>query len=214
MRRLLSDLEAIAEAANQELAAKSAAREVGLRASREAVRNSANAIRALHRDELVKAEALASRAAVLLAEAREAMAAHQDIYHAGFLHDAEKEYAEARLAIAVIAGGESLPSPADLGVGVAAYLNGLGEAVGELRRYVLDSLRRGDMSRSEALLEVMDEVYSALVTFDYPDAMTGGLRRTTDNVRGILERTRGDLTLAVRQKHLEASLQEFERRLG
>jgi len=100
-----------------------------------------------------------------------------------------------------------------LDVEVPAYLNGLGEAVGELRRYLLDTLRTGDVERCEEVLTVMDDIYGALVTFDYPDAMTGGLRRTTDNTRGILERTRGDLSLAVRQRDLEKSLARFEERL-
>ncbi|MFC1861645.1 hypothetical protein ACFLYL_05195 [Chloroflexota bacterium] len=94
----------------------------------------------------------------------------------------------------------------------AAYLNGLGEAVGELRRYLLDSMRHGDLSRGEELLFAMDDIYSVLVTMDFPDAITGGLRRTTDNVRGILEKTRGDLTLAFQQKNLENQLIDFQQR--
>jgi translin len=101
-----------------------------------------------------------------------------------------------------------------LDVELAAYLNGLAEAVGELRRYLLDTLREGDVARCEECLAVMDEVYGILVTFDYPDGMTGGLRRSTDNVRGILERTRGDLTLAVRQRDLEQKLARFEDKIG
>ena len=130
------------------------------------------------------------------------------------MHDAEKEYAESRLTLAFIADHESLPRPHDLDVDLPAYLNGLGEAVGELRRYLLDTLRGGNVERCEEVLAVMDEVYGILVTFDYPDAMTGGLRRTTDNTRGILERTRGDLSLAMRQRDLEQKLARFEERLG
>ncbi|HLF70929.1 MAG TPA: haloacid dehalogenase, partial [Dehalococcoidia bacterium] len=125
-----------------------------------------------------------------------------------------KEYAEARTTLALISGQGEFPTPQSLDVETAAYLNGLAEAVGELRRYLLDKLRLGDVERCEEVLTVMDEVYGILVTFDYPDAMTGGLRRTTDNVRGILERTRGDLALSVRQRQLEDKLSEFEKRLG
>lgn len=214
MKELIPDIEALAEMASTQLAAKNTAREAGLSRCREAIRNSANSIRAVHRGEFETAKTLADKAGSLLAEAKQALSAHPDIMHAGFVHDSEKEYAEARITHAFIAGVAKLPTRAELEVGLAAYLNGLAEAVGELRRYLLDSLRAGEVERCEDCLAVMDEVYSILVTFDYPDAMTGGLRRTTDNVRGILERTRGDLSLAVRQRDLEKRLSEFEKKLG
>ena len=214
MRRFLPDIEALSESASQALASKNAAREAGLSRCRDAIRNSANAIRAVHRGEFDSAQTLAARAGTLLAEAKDALRDHPDVRYAGFVHDAEKEYAEASLTLAMISGRGAFPSPSDLDVGLAAYLNGLGEVVGELRRYLLDVLRGGDVQRCEECLAVMDEVYGILVTFDYPDAMTGGLRRTTDNVRGILERTRGDLTLASRQRDLERMLSDFGARLG
>lgn len=214
MRELIQSIEALAEAANQELAAKNTAREAGLSRCRDAIRNSANAIRAVHRGEFDTAEQLASTAGGLLAEAKQALRDHQDIRYAGFVHDSEKEYAEARITLALIAGHKRLPTREELDVELAAYLNGLAEAVGELRRHLLDTLRAGDVERCEECLAVMEEIFGILVTFDYPDAMTGGLRRTTDNVRGVLERTRGDLSLAVRQRDLENRLTDFERKLG
>jgi translin len=214
MRDLLPEIESLAELSREGLASKNTAREAGLGRSRDAIRNSANAIRAVHRGDFALAEELSGKAGALLAEAKQALRDHPDIRHAGFVHDAEKEYAESRLTLAFIAGHSSLPRPADLDVDVPAYLNGLGEAVGELRRYLLDRLRLGEVERCEQVLAVMDEVYDILVTFDYPDAMTGGLRRTTDNTRGILERTRGDLSLAVRQRDLENKLARFEEKLG
>lgn len=214
MKELIPDIEALAEAASQELASKNEAREAGLGRCREAIRNSANSIRAVHRGDFETAKMLADKAGTLLAEAKQALSKHPDIMHAGFVHDSEKEYAEARMTYAFIAGAKKLPTREELDVGLAAYLNGLAEAVGELRRYLLDILRQGEVERCEECLTVMDEVYGILVTFDYPDAMTGGLRRTTDNVRGILERTRGDLSLAVRQRDLEKRLSEFEGKLG
>jgi translin len=213
MRRLLPEIERLAEMASEGLAGKNAAREASLGRCRDAIRNSANAIRAVHRHDFALAEELSGKAGTLLAEAKQALRDHQDIRFAGFVHDAEKEYAESRITLAFIANHESLPRPADLDVDLPAYLNGLGEAVGELRRYLLDTLRNGDVERCEQVLAVMDEVYGILVTFDYPDAMTGGLRRTTDNTRGILERTRGDLTLSVRQRDLEQKLARFEEKL-
>ena len=191
---------------------KHTARERALPLCREALRHSANAVRAVHRQEFEQAESLIARARELLAEARDALRDHPDIYHAGFVHDAQKEYAEASATLAVIAG-QPLPTPDSIGVEHPAYLNGLGEAVGELRRHLLDRLRAGDVEHCEGVLTAMDDMYSAIVTLDYPDAMTGGLRRTADSVRGILERTRGDLTVSVRQRELERRLDGFERGL-
>ena len=142
-----------------------------------------------------------------------ATAGKPDIRFAGYTQDALKEFVEAHLVLAFLAGREP-PSPAGLGVEAAAYLNGLAEAASELRRAILDGLRRGEVARGEQLLQLMDDVYSELVTVDYPDAMTGGLRRTTDSVRGILEKTRGDLTLSVQQRRLEQRLDEFGGKLG
>jgi translin len=214
VRHLIPQIESLAESASQAFAAKNAAREAGLSRSRDAIRNSANAIRAVHRGEFELADELSRKAGTLLAEGKQALREHQDIRYAGFVHDAEKEYAEARITLAFIAGHETIPSRTELDVQLSAYLNGLGEAVGELRRHLLDMLRSGDVERCEDCLALMDEVYGIMVTFDYPDAMTGGLRRTTDNTRGILERTRGDLSLAVRQRDLEQTLARVEERLS
>jgi translin len=213
VREVIPEIEAMAERAREALAAKNGAREAGLSRSREAIRHSANAIRAVHRGEFDRAAELVSRAGVLLAEARNALSEHGDVLYAGFVHDAAKEYTEARVTLALISGSD-LPSYEVLQVEVPAYLNGMAEAVGELRRYLLDRLNAGEVERCTEVLEVMDEVYGILVTFDFPDAMTGGLRRTTDNVRGILERTRGDLVLALRQRQLEEAMKRFGEKLG
>jgi translin len=213
VRRYILEIESLAETASEALAAKNTAREAALGRCRDTIRNSANAIRAIHRGDFDAAETLIERAGRLLMESREALKDHLDIFYAGFVHDAEKEYAEARVTLTIVSGRGTLPGPDELGVGLAAYLNGLGEVVGELRRYLLDRLREGDVAVCEDALAVMEEIYGILVTFDYPDAMTGGLRRTTDSVRGILERTRGDLTLAARQRDLEERLRQFEERL-
>ena len=212
MQSAASNLDTIVEGIRAHFVSKNQAREQALPLCREALRHSANAIRAVHRGEFEAAQELIDRAAGLLRQAAAALRDHPDIFYAGFVHDAQKEFAEASLTLALVAG-RPLPTPEELGVERAAYLNGLGEAVGELRRHLLDSLRSGDVDRCEGCLTVMDDIYSVLVTFDYPDAMTAGLRRTTDNVRGILERTRGDLTLSVRQRDLERKLGEFEKGL-
>jgi len=183
-----------------------------LRLSREVIRYSANAIRAVHRQEETSAEQLLSSARALLGElADDVLQNNDELAHAGFVHDAQKEFAEASTTLAIVAG-KSLPEPEALGVSYPAYLNGLGEAVGEMRRYLLDSLRRNDLSRCEELLETMDDIYAVLMTMDFPEGITYGLRRTSDAVRGILERTRGDLTLVLRQKELEYKLEQIPKK--
>jgi translin len=209
MTDLSDQIDPIALRIHERFSARHRAREQALPLSREAIRHSANAIRAIHRHDEPAARTQLAHARDKTEAARAALAEHPDILYAGFVHDAQKEFAEASLTIALIAG-EPLPDPVDLGVEDAAYLNGLGESVGELRRYLLDSLRHGDINACEQLLQVMDDLYALLVTIDYPDAITGGLRRTTDVARGILEKTRGDLTVAARQYELERRMAEYQ----
>ncbi len=194
-----SPLETIIPRILDHFAAKNAAREQALSASRAIIRMSANAIRSVHRGEFEQAESMLDEARRVRDDAVAALQGHADVYHAGFLHDAQKEYAEARTTLALVRGGP-IPSPEELGVEYPAYLNGIAEAVGELRRAILDRLRAGNDEGCEDLLDAMDDIYSVVVTIDYPDAMTGGLRRTTDQTRGILEKTRGDLTMAIVQR--------------
>ena len=174
-RRATDNLEAIAEKSRLYLSAKDTARENALRLCREVIRNSANAIRAMHRREEAKAGELLDIAHASLRKLNhDILQKHHDLLHAGFLHDAEKEFAEASTTLAIVTG-KSLPDPEPLGVSYPAYLNGLGEAVGELRRYLLDSLRRNDISRCEELLETMDDIYAVLMTMDFPEGVTSSL---------------------------------------
>jgi translin len=203
----MKELDAIAERARGVLDAKNRVREQTLSLSREIIRTSANTIRAVHRGEFAEARRLLGAAREAAARLRAVAGSHIDLYAAGYVHDCQKELAEAALTLAMVSE-ETLPDPEELEVEYPAYLNGLGEAVGELRRHVLDVIRRGDLARGESMLTCMDEIYHHLVTFDYPDALTGGLRRTTDAVRGILERTRGDVTTSLRQDQLRAAIGE------
>lgn len=195
------ELAAAGEWARNMLEGKHRARETGLSACRRTIQCCAASIRAIHREEFSAAEDLAAQAERHLRQAREALADHPDIGYAGFVHDAAKEYAEARMTMAFVRG-DPLPAAGTLGVEVQAYLNGLAEAASELRRYLLDLLRRGRPERGEELLAAMDEVYSLLITIDFPEAMTGHLRRSTDQLRAVLERTRGDLTMSLLQNRL------------
>jgi translin len=206
-----ADLNAIGERILVRMEATNAARERALAETRQIVRMSANAIRAVHRHEFDEAERLLSQARAMQDALASELREHPNIYWSGYVQDAQKELAEAHIVLGIIAV-RGLPEPGQLGVENAVYLNGLGEAAGELRRYVLDALRRDDPRRAESLLETMDDIYGLLVTVDFPDAITGGLRRTTDMVRGVLERTRGDLTLSLQQRTLLAALERAEQR--
>jgi len=200
------DLSSIESAVRSELDTKYAARELSLRNSRPIIRNSANAIRALHRGERDLARTLMDEVKNLIAEAEAGLDGHWDIYHAGFFYDAVKEYAEAELTAALL-DHEPLPSPADLGIHAVPYLKGLGEAVGEQRRRLLDQLRRGDLGGAERTFEDMEVVHDLLTSLDYPDGMTSGLRRTTDVARSLIERSRADLTSTIVQERLRRQLE-------
>lgn len=205
-----SRLQAVAAEAQADFSGRHEARERAYRLSRDVIRNSANSIRATHRSELAKARDLLTTTSRIVGDIERTLQDYPSVYYAGFVEDGQKEYVEASAMLA-FAQGTPLPTPRDLNVGHAPYLNGLAESVGELRRFILDSLRRDDFSRCEELMEVMDEVYSVLVSMDFPEGVTRGLRRSTDMARGVLERTRGDLTLALRQRRLERTLSALER---
>jgi translin len=209
---MTDDLGGIGQQAIDHLALKHVARERALPKSRTAIRYCATSIRATHRQEFGTAEKLRAQAAALLVEMADDLHDHQDIYYAGFVQDAQKEYAEA-VAFAALVQHSPLPSAEDLLIGWAPYLNGLAEAVGELRRYILDQLRQGSYDKGELFLRRMDDIYALLITVDFPDAVTAGLRRTTDATRAILEKTRGDLTMAIGQAQLQKSMLALQQAL-
>ena len=184
----------------------SSAREEGLAACRQAIRAAGSAIRAVHRRDDARAQAGIAESEAAIRRAQTALQPYPAVAHAGFLHDAEKEYAESALTRALV-GGQAPPSAADLRVGVPAWLNGLAEAASELRRHLLDRLRADETAEAERLLSAMEEVYEALVTVDHPDAVTGGLRRTADSLRAVLERTRSDVTTSIIQLRVRKALE-------
>ena len=179
--------------------------------ARTLTRLSALTIRAIHRSESNEAADLLNEAHLLVLKMQRDLASYPELYYAGYTQDAIKEFAEANLTCALIEN-RPLPRPEELGIEYATYVNGLAETIGELRRRCLDILRQGYSEEAERLLNTMDEIYNFLVTLDYPDAITNGLRRQTDLVRGIIERTRADLTLSLREQHLQEALQKFTER--
>ncbi len=207
----MEQLEAVAERIKASFEARNEARNEALRRSRELIRLCATAIRASHRDEWEAARDLLAQADALAERVQEIVAPYPDLLSAGYTQDALKELVEAHATLA-LAQGAPLPEPESLRVPYPAYLNGLCEAASEMRRRCLDELRRWHTAEAERLLGAMDDIYDLLVTFDFPDAITGGLRRRVDQLRSVLERTRGDLTNSLRQDRLIRALQEFEER--
>jgi translin len=205
-----AEIGAIGDRARDAFEQKHRARELTIGASRQAIQACAASIRATHRGEFEAAEQLAQQARDHVAAADAALAGHPDVRSGGPLHDAKKELAEAWCTLALVRE-DPLPSPEELGIEVAPYCNGLAEAASELRRQLLDQLRSGRLERAEELMRAMDEIYSLLVTIDYPDGVTGGLRRTTDALRAVLERTRGDLTTAIVASRLQGAIERAER---
>ena len=209
---MIYNLDAVIDAARDDLTAKNAVRDLTLARSRSLIRFCANSIRATHRHEYEDAQGLFEEAKAASRVMCDEACVYPDVYYAGYLQDGMKELVEAAVTLALVTS-DSVPTPEDLEVDSATYLNGLAEAIGEMRRFALDSLRREDIAEAERLLQIMDDVYSQLVTIDFPDSLTRGLRRNTDRVRGVTERTRGDLTLTVRQEQLRAELRAFQTRL-
>lgn len=198
----MKNLPIISEKIHQALEARTQARDRALASARQVTRHAAQSIRAIHRGEHDNAYEQIEQAGVLVRAMQTDLANFPELYYAGYTQDAIKEFVEANVTCALIENQE-LPTPEGLNVDYATYMNGLAEAVGELRRRCLDILRQGYSGEAERLLSCMDDIYATLVTMDYPDAVTNGLRRQTDLIRGIVERTRGDLTISLREQHLE-----------
>jgi translin len=205
------DLDELAEAFRVRFDRRMQARERALAAARRGVRSCANAIRALHRGEWDAAHSLMDEARSSIVDGMDAVRDHPEIRFAGYLQDAQKEYAEARITEVLVTGGERIPDAEELGVEDAPYLNGMAEAIGEARRFALDLLRQAHVERAEAVLVSMEELYAVLVSIDYPDAITGNLRRTTDVARSLIEKTRGDVTTAIGQRDLREALDRHGR---
>lgn len=201
----MQKLEKIAEQIRQNFDQRNAARDEALKQARKLTRACSLAIRAVHRNEFESMEGYLAEAQSVADKLRSDLRDYPDLYYAGYTQDSLKEFVEANITCALIQN-QALHTPEELGVEYATYLNGLAEVVGEMRRRILDILRSGYSQEAERLLNHMDDIYSVLVTMDYPDAITGGLRRQTDNVRSIIEKTRGDVTFSLRGEDLTQAI--------
>ncbi len=208
----MEKLESIAEQIRNSFEAQTAARDQALNRARALTRECALSIRAVHRDETEVMQAHLDEAHRLAVALRSELVGYPALFYAGYTQDSLKEFAEARITCALIRH-EPLPTPADLDLPPHTYLNGLAELVGEMRRRCLDMLRQDNSAEAERLLGYMDDIFSILVTMDYPDAITNGLRRQTDIIRAIIERTRGDVTFSLRGEKLEHSLSRLSEQL-
>lgn len=203
----------IAEQIRQDFDRRTSSRDQALAQARQLTRACSLAIRAVHRDDNASMQEQLVEAQRLAEALTRGLKEYPDLYYAGYTQDALKEFVEANVTCALIKN-QALPQPEELGVAGFTYLNGLAEVVGELRRKALDILRHGYSQEAERLLTIMDDIYSVLVTMDYPDAITNGLRRQTDLARGIIEKTRGDMTFSLRGEHLEQAMRKLSAQLG
>ena len=208
----MDNLDTIIEKIRATFTERNAARDLTLGRSRELIRFCSLTIRAVHREEFAEAAQLLNTARQAAVAMKAGIAAHPELYYTGYTQDSLKELTEACCVFAIVQG-KPIPTPEEIEVDEAAYLNGLAEAASELRRRALDLIRRDRVDEAERMLTAMDDIYAQLVTIDFPDALTGGLRRTTDTLRAVLERTRGDLTTTLQQEKLQKALQEMEKRL-
>ncbi len=209
-------LEEISAKIRENFEAKDSVREDGLKISREIVRECRTATFALHGQDFEKANNSIEAAGKALEKLEILFKGYADIYYAGYVEHAQQEYSEVSVLRSLLKEeGESknLPSPDELRVEYAAYLNGLGDVVGELRRHVLDLIRRDSFEKAEVFLGIMENIHAILMDFDYPDAITKGLRRKTDVSRALIEKTRGDVVNAISQKKLESAMLNLESRL-
>jgi translin len=206
-------LEDIAERIRQNFDLRTSKRDEALKQARQLTRACSLAIRAVHRDDKEAMEANLAEAQTLADILRNELKSHPELFFAGYTQDSLKEFVEANVTCALIQN-QPLQTPEELGVENATYLNGLAEVVGELRRRTLDILRSGYSEEAERLLGYMDEIYSVLVTMDYPDAITNGLRRQTDLARGIIEKTRGDVTFSLRGQQLTEAIRGLSSELN
>ena len=194
-------LESIADGNRAELEEVDKARDTAYQQSRQLTRICARAIRAIHREEWDPAQKLIGEAKAAAETLTAGLEPYPGLYRAGYTQDALKEYVEANITYALVRD-LPLPAPQALSVEGNTWLNGLAEAATELRRRILDIIRHGHSVEAERLLANMDEIYSILVTFDFNDTISGGLRRRTDTVRAVLERTRGDVTTSFRENDI------------
>jgi len=201
----MNNLEDLSDRIRESFERQNKTRDEALAQSRNLTRHAARAIRAIHREDAVLAREHLIEADKLAKALREGLDDDPDLYFSGYAQDALKEYCEAHITVAAILD-EEWPSPEDLQVEYASYLNGLSEVVGELRRRIMDIMREGHSEEVERLLDVMDDIYAQLVTMDFPDALTYGLRRRTDIARSIIERTQADVTISYRQQRLEKTI--------
>ncbi|WP_292466577.1 haloacid dehalogenase [Methanolobus sp.] len=196
---------------------KDKARESTLAISRDVVRNCRAAMYKIHNKDFSKAFMLIGKAEEMLKKIDGLLQNYPDIYYSGYLEHAQQEFVECIVVYNILkkdSEGDKMPGPGDLNVSDVAYLNGLGDVSGELRRHTLDLIRKGTPEEGETYLQLMEEIHNCLMMFDYPDAMTHGLRHKTDVTRSIIEKTRGDLTNAIRQQMLERAMKDFENKIN
>ena len=207
----MEELNKIIEEIIKRFEKKDKIRERSLKLTRQAVRLSGEAIKAIHRGQSDVAESKLSDVRKILQETMEIVSDHLTPFHTRILETAQQEYVEASLLDAIV-NNKKIHSPEELGVSDLSFLLGLGDVVGELRRYILDSIRSGSISEAERIFEVMDSIYYSLMSIDFPKGLIPNLRRKVDTARILLEKTHGELTGVLHREKLRSEIKKFEKR--
>ena len=200
----MKNLEKVVTKIEDGLDEKDQVRELALKSARAITRSAGGILRGLHKGQDGKSEYSELRKEV--SKLSKLLSGHPELAHAGYVENALQEYAEAGIVQSILENGD-VPSPQDLGVGDVPYLLGLGDSVGELRRLCLNELKSGKVAKANAFLEMMEDIYSALMRFDYPDAIVP-LRHKQDVARSLLEKTRGEVAVTASTRNLHERIQE------
>ncbi len=188
---------------------KDEVRELAIKSSRTIARLAGAAIQGMHRGE--DSAAILHETHEEVAKLRSLLDGHPDLFHAGFVENAMQEACESFLVHAILEG-EKLPTPKECGVTDTAYLLGLGDVVGELRRFALTALRDGDVASASHSLERMERILDSLMRFDYPTALIA-LKRKQDVARSLIEKTRGEVAVAARSHELAKKIDSLHGKL-
>jgi translin len=168
---------------------------------------SKQAILKLHTDEKSEAKKRLEEASSLIVKMNEIIKKNPELARFDQVSAAKEEYSEASIIMSLMKSGE-FPDPTELGVPITSYLLGLGDVPGELRRQALDALRVGNMETAEARLSMMEEIYLSLMTMEEAPLLKG-LRRKMDITRGVIERTRSEVTAEAGRRKLRESVERL-----
>ena len=186
---------------------KDSIRETSLKYARTVIIHCRKAIQLIHQHKMQQAEELIKKASATLAELYDVTKDHADLSKAGYVENAAQEFVEAQCFYNIL-HHEALPDPDAIQTTYTAYLMGLCDVVGELRRKALDMVLAGEQKDAQQYLVIMEDIYAAILRFDYPSSLIP-IKRKQDIARNLIEKTRGELAVASCEQRIEYRTDEF-----